>query len=326
MSAALLLTRFPPAFCEELADRLDLLGPYDPEAAIDLSPEVRADVRVVISMGTLKCSAALMAALPALGLVCNYGSGFEGTDLEAAAARGIAVTNSPSGNATAVADLAMGLLLAACRRIVVADRFVRSGGWTGRGTSAARMPLVHGLPGRRLGIFGLGEIGERIARRAEAFEMEVAYYNRSPRPGASYPYHASLEALADWADVLVVAARADAGNRHIVSRDVMRALGPDGIVVNIARGSLLDETALAELILAGELGAAGLDVFENEPNVTEALRALDAVVLTPHIAGGTFDAHATLKRMVLANVDAFLAGEPVPTPVGLKTAPREARA
>ncbi len=326
MPSALLLTRFPPAFCDALAERLALVGPHDPEAALALPPEVRADIRVVITMGTLKCNAALIAALPALGLICNYGSGFEGTNLEAAAARGIAVTNSPSGNATAVADLAMALLLAACRRLVVADRFVRAGQWTGRGTSAARMPLVHGLPGRRLGIFGLGEIGERIARRAEAFEMEVAYYNRSPRADAPYPYHASLAALAEWADVLVVAARADAGNRHVVSRDIMRALGPDGIVVNIARGSLLDETALAELIVSGELGAAGLDVFENEPNVPETLRALDAVVLSPHIAGGTFEAHATLKRMVLANVDAFLAGDPVPTPVGLKTPPHGARA
>ncbi|SHG46265.1 Lactate dehydrogenase [Kaistia soli DSM 19436] len=320
MPAALLLSRFPPAFCDALAERLELIGPHDQDASIALPADVRSEIRVVITMGTIKCGAGLIDALPNLGLICNYGSGFEGTDHAAAAKRGIVVTNSPSGNASAVADLAMGLLLAACRNILVADRFVRDGRWNGQGTSAARMPLVHGLSGRKLGIFGLGEIGERIARRAEAFEMTVAYHNRSRRGDDRYPYHETLQSLAEWADVLVVAARADAGNRHIVSRDVMRALGPDGIVINIARGSLLDEMALAELLRDRELGAAGLDVFEHEPNVPAALTALDNIVLAPHIAGGTFDAHATLKSMVLANVDAFLAGRPIPTPVVLKAA------
>ncbi|HWJ75952.1 MAG TPA: 2-hydroxyacid dehydrogenase [Kaistia sp.] len=318
MSAALLLSRFPTDFCDALAERLEIVGPHDQDASIALPLADREKIRVVMTMGTVKCGAKLIAALPNLGLICNYGSGFEGTDHAAAAERGIVVTNSPSGNAAAVADLAMGLLLAACRRIVAADRFVREGRWTGQNSSAARMPLVRGLSGRKLGIFGLGEIGERIARRAEAFEMTVAYHNRSRRPGDRYAYHDTIASLADWADVLVIAARADAGNRHIVSRDVMRALGPDGIVVNIARGSLLDEQALAELIKSGELAAAGLDVFEHEPNVPEALTSLDNVVLAPHIAGGTYEAHATLKSMVLANIDAFLAGRPVPTPVVLK--------
>ncbi|WP_211103968.1 2-hydroxyacid dehydrogenase [Skermanella pratensis] len=270
-------------------------------------------MRVLVTMGTLKTDAAVMDRLPSLGLICCYGTGYEGVDLEEAFKRGIMVTHSPAANAPAVADHAMALLLATSRRVGMADRFVRDGLWSGH--SAARMPLVRGLTGRRIGVFGFGAIGRRIAARAAAFEAEVAYHNRSHKPDAPYAFHETLESLAEWADVLMVAARADTGNRHRVGRDVMKALGPDGIVVNIARGSIIDQEAMIELLRSGDLGGAGLDVFEHEPTVPDALRAIPHAVLTPHIGGGTHEAHEAMQSLVAANITAFLAGNPVRTPV-----------
>ena len=183
------------------------------------------------------------------------------------------------------------------------------------GNAARHTPPVHGLTGRRVGIYGLGAIGERIARRALACEMAVAYHNRRPRPDLPYAYHATLLELAAWADVLVVAVRADAGNRHTVNAAVLAALGPRGHVVNIARGAVIDEAALVRALSDGTIEGAGLDVFEHEPLVPAALMALPNVALTPHIGGASEDAQAAMQSMVLANVDAFLAGQPVPTPV-----------
>ncbi|QQP91241.1 2-hydroxyacid dehydrogenase [Skermanella sp. TT6] len=320
MSTIILLAASFPA---ELKDRITgiagngprcrVAGPFDPPTGAALSPGDAAAVRVLVTMGTLRTDAEVMARLPSLGLICCYGTGYEGVDLEEARKRGIMVTHSPAANAPAVADHAMALLLAAGRRIALADRFVRDGLWSGH--SAARMPLVRGLTGRRIGVFGFGAIGRRIAARAAAFEAEVAYHNRSRKPDVPYAFHDTLESLADWADVLMIAARADAGNRHRVGREVMKALGPDGIVVNIARGSIVDQEALIDLLRSGELGGAGLDVFEHEPAVPDALRAIPHAVLTPHIGGGTHEAHEAMQGLVAANVAAFLAGAPVVTPV-----------
>jgi glyoxylate reductase len=177
------------------------------------------------------------------------------------------------------------------------------------------MPLVRGLTGRKVGIYGLGTIGEQIARRAAAFAMEIGYHNRRRRPDVSYPYYATLRDLARWADVLVIAVRAGPGNRHAVDAGILAALGPEGHVVNIARGSVIDEAALIRALREGLIAGAGLDVFEREPSVPDELVALENVVLTPHIAGGTLEAQAALQDLVVANVDAFFAGDPVLTPV-----------
>ncbi len=312
-TSILLAATFPPAFQSKLDPALPVLGPFDPPASAGLSAEQAAEVRVLVTMGTLKTDAALMDSLPGLGLVCCYGTGYEGVDLAEAAKRGIMVTHSPAANAPAVADHAIALLLAANRRIVLADKFVRDGLW--KGSSSARMPMVRGLTGRRIGVFGLGAIGRKIADRAAVFEAEVAYHNRSRKPDVPYAFHETLQSLADWADILLIAARADASNRHVVSREVLKALGPEGIVVNIARGSIIDEEAMIALLQSGELGSAGLDVFEHEPSVPDALKALPHVVLAPHIGGGTQEAQEEMQKLVVSNIAAFLAGRPVTTPV-----------
>jgi len=270
-------------------------------------------VRVLVTMGAVDTSRAALTTLPNLRLVCCVGSGFEGVDLAAARERGIVVTHSPGANASTVADVALGLLIASVRKFTEGQAFLRSGEWAGN--FARRMPIVRGLTGRRVGVFGLGDIGERIARRALAFEMEVGYHNRRRRDDVPYPYFPTLLALAEWADVLAIAVRAGPATRHAVNAGVLAALGAEGHVVNIARGFVIDEAALIAALAAGTLAGAGLDVYEHEPEVPAALLALPNVVLLPHVGGATREAQAAMQAMVMANLDAFLAGRPVVTPV-----------
>jgi lactate dehydrogenase-like 2-hydroxyacid dehydrogenase len=312
----LLAVHVPSAFQTRLAERFDVLGPLSPpltESFAALPPADRARVTVMITMGTVPAPGAALAHLPSLGLVSCMGSGFEGVDLAAAQARRIVVTHSPAANAAAVADVAMGLLIASVRQMPEATAFLRRGDW--KGNFAKRMPLSPGLTGRKVGIYGLGVIGEKIARRAAAFETEIGYHNRHRRDDVPYRYFASLHELATWADILVVSVRADAGNRHAVDAGVLAALGPAGHVVNIARGSVIDQPALMHALRERVIAGAGLDVYENEPAVPEELLALPNVALTPHIAGGTTEAQAKMQDMVFANITAFVERRAVPNPV-----------
>ena len=313
LPAILLTSAFPSGLLDRIDPSIAVMGPSGQPVGATLSTEEAASVGALVSMGAMKIDGVSMDRLPNLGLICCYGSGYEGVDLQEAVKRGIMVTYSPGANSSAVADLAMALLLAANRRIIVADKFVRDGLWQGFG--AAKMPVVRGLTGRKIGIFGFGAIGAKIAARASAFEAEVAYHSRSRKSDAPYAYHETLQGLADWADILMIAVRADASTRHLVNADVMRALGSEGIVVNIARGSVVDEQAMIGLLQSGELGSVGLDVYENEPSVPDSLKAIPGVVLAPHMAGDTFDAHETRQRLVAANLAAFFAGKPVLTPI-----------
>jgi len=308
-----LAATFPEGLRNKIDSSINVIGPFGLPVGATLSADEAATVRVLITMGTLTTDAAAMDRFPNLGLICCYGTGYEGVDLGAARKRGIMVTHSPAANASSVADLAMALLLAVSRRIVIADKFVREGVWKGR--SAARMPLIRGLTGMKIGVFGLGVIGRKIADRAAAFEAEVSYYNRSQKRNVPYPFHESLQSLADWADALIIAVRADGNNQHVVDRRILKALGQEGIVINIARGSIVDEPVLIELLESGQLGGAGLDVYEREPEVPDSLKGLTNVVLTPHIGGGTLDAHEAMQHLIVANVMAFMAGQPVETPV-----------
>lgn len=299
-----------------LAPRFDVLGPLPTpfrEAIAALPAGDAARVRVLVSLGTIHVGAEQLDRLPALGLVCCLGSGYEGVDVAAARERGVVVTHSPAANAATVADLAMGLMIASIRQMYAATDYLRRGDWALR--PPVYLPRVRGLTGRRVGIYGLGAIGEKIARRASAFETEIGYHNRRPRADVPWRYFATLHALAEWADVLVVAVRADAGNRHTVDASVLTTLGRDGHVVNIARGSVIDEAALIAALRDGVVAGAGLDVFEREPAVPPELLALPNVALTPHIGGGTREAQAAMERMVCVNIDAFVAGGPVSTPV-----------
>jgi len=310
----IILTAMPLAesLTAQLAARYVVFGPLSRSAPEAVPAEAR-DARALITLGGLRTDVALMDALPRLGLIACYGTGFESVDRTAARARGIVVSHAGDTNAASVADFALGLILASARDIVRGDRFVRAGRWTSH--SIERMPLVPGVGGKRLGIYGLGAIGRKIATRAAAFDMEIGYHNRSARPDVPYLYHPTLLGLAAWADILVVAVRAGPGNRGAVDREVLAALGRDGHLINIARGIVVDETALCEALETGVIAGAGLDVYENEPDVPDRLKALHNVVLTPHMAALSTAAQAAQQQLMLDNLDAFFAGRPVLTPV-----------
>jgi lactate dehydrogenase-like 2-hydroxyacid dehydrogenase len=257
-----------------------------------------------------------MDLFPKLGAIVCYGTGFDGVDLKAAAARNIAVGHSPGANAASVADIAMTLMLATTRRILVADQYVRSGDWAASKQSPMMRPQA-GMPGRRIGVYGMGEIGRKIAARCAAFESEVGYFSRS-KYDLPYQYFPTLEALADWCSVLMIAVRAGAETQHVVNADILKRLGADGYVVNISRGSVIDERALIAALSDKTIAGAGLDVFEKEPHAPGALTALPNVVFAPHIGGHTLESHVAMQNCVLANLGAFFEGKPLP--YGVKSA------
>lgn len=271
-----------------------------------------AQATVAVTTGTTGIDADTIARLPRLGLVACFGVGYDRVDRAALAERRIALTNTPGVVATCVADHAMGLLIALVRRIAHADRLAHAGIW---GKQA--IGLTTRVSGKRLGILGLGEIGLRIVQRAAGFEMPIGYHNRRLRPEQPHVYFDSPLELARWADCLVLACPGGADTRHLVDAAVLDALGPHGVLVNIARGSVVDEAALIDALQAGRLGAAALDVFENEPGIPPALAALDNVVLTPHLGGSTQETWRDAFDLMHANVAAFLAGRALPTPVGV---------
>ena len=297
-----------PRLRDRLADRYELFGPLDRAKPLPLPPGAEK-ARALVTLGGMRTDTALMDALPALGLISCYGTGFEGVDRAEAARRGIQLTHAGDSNATAVAEFAMGLVIAAGRNLVRGDRVVRAGQWAS--LSIDRVPITPGLAGQKLGIWGLGSIGEKVARRAAAFEMEIGYHNRNRREDVDYAYLGSLEALAAWSDVLVVGVRANAENRHAINARILDALGPQGVLVNVSRGVVVDETALCEALEQGRILGAGLDVYETEPHVSERLRKLENAVLTPHMAALSRSAQSAQQKVVIDNLDAFFAGRPL---------------
>jgi lactate dehydrogenase-like 2-hydroxyacid dehydrogenase len=281
-------------------------------AVHDLVTEPDSGVETILTVGTVGADAALMDRMPKLSLIACLGSGYENVDLAAARARGIKLVNGQGSNTECVADMAWGLLLATVRRIVDGDVYLRAGAWKAK--PQARPAMVPSVNGARLGILGLGDIGMAIAARGAGFRMKTAYCNRRPRD-VPYEYVASPEALADWADFLIVALRAGPDNVHIVNERVLRALGPTGVVINIARGSAVDESALIRGLNEGWLGGAGLDVFETEPHARADLIAAPRTVLTPHLGGATKRAYEDAVDLVLQNIAAHVAGRPLLTPI-----------
>ena len=266
-------------------------------------------IQAIITNGNTPITADLMAALPRLEIVCAQGAGYEGVDLAAARARGLALTHGPGTNADCVADHTMALMLALLRAIGGNTDALRAGGW--RGPLAMRPTAT----GRRLGLLGLGRIGSRIARRAAAFDMAIGYHARRPQAENAFAYFADARTLARWADVLVVVVPGGAETRHMVDAEVLAALGADGFLVNVGRGSTIDTAALVAALQAGALAGAALDVFDHEPEVPEALRSLPNVVLTPHMAGRSPESIQATIELVLANLQAHFDGRPVLTPV-----------
>jgi hydroxypyruvate reductase len=274
-----------------------------------LLARIATRVEVLVTTGGAGASRALIEQLPLLRLIACFGVGVDAIDLAAARERRIAVTNTPDVLTDDVADLAIGLMLATLRGIVSADRYVRAGRWL-RGP----MPVQRKVSGRTLGIAGMGRIGQAIAVRAAAFGMPIAW--TGPRAkDLPWHYEPDLTALARQVDVLIAACPGGAPTHGLISRAVLEALGPKGVFVNIARGSVVDEAALVELLATGQLGGAGLDVFIDEPNVPEALFTLDNVVLQPHQASATRETRSAMGQLVIDNVAAFVAGRPLITPV-----------
>lgn len=306
----LLATGFrPPHLLDRLQQRFEVLVPE----AGDMGGSIRSHgdrIRAVVGSGGRGLSAEELASLPKLEIVALLGLGLDTMDMGEARARGVAVTDTPV-IAADVADMAMGLWFAAARRIAHLDRFVREGCWA----TAGRPGPFHRVTGKRVGVFGLGRIGSAIAARAAPFASEVLYAQRHPAPDTPYSYRPDILSLARDSDVLFLAAPGGPGTRRIADAAVFAALGPQGVIVNIARGSLLDEAALVDALRAGRLGAAGLDVFEHEPRPSEALFQMDQVVLTPHSAGLTLEAQAEMLDQLIANLEAHFTGRPLVSPV-----------
>ena len=247
--------------------------------------------------------AALIDALPALRVISSFGVGLDQVDVAAAARRGIPVGHTPAVLNDCVADLAMTLLLDVARGASAADRFVRRGEW-----QKGKFRMGRKVSGQRLGIIGLGRIGRAIAQRAMGFEMELRYTNRRPVADAPWTFEPSLVELARWADYLVVITAGGPATRHLVNAEVLDALGPDGFLINVARGTVIDQAALVRALVEGRIAGAGLDVFEDEPNVPAELMALDNVVLLPHIASATRETRQAMTDLTVANLRAFFAG------------------
>lgn len=267
-------------------------------------------VRGIATNGQNGASAELIDALPKLEIISSYGVGVDAIDRARAQARGVAVTNTPDVLNDDVADLTIALMLAAARRLCEGDRYVRNGQWL-----KGPMVLGHRVSGKRLGILGLGRIGQAIARRAEGFDMTISYHQRRRNPAVPYRYHDDLVAMARDSDFLAVIVPGGAATRHLVDRPVLDALGPEGVLINVARGSVVDETALVKALTDGRLGGAGLDVFENEPEVPEALFRMNNVTLQPHMGSATIETRTAMGRLVIDNLRAHFAGEPLLTPV-----------
>ena len=301
-----------PSLAQTLAERYGAwVWPDEPAQRAEFLSSHGAEITAVVTSGRTGVDAALMAQLPKLGAVVNFGVGYDTTDVDAAAARGIAVSNTPDVLTDCVADTAVGLMIDTLRQFSAADRYVRAGQWP----VAGNYPLTRQVSNTRVGILGLGRIGTAIAQRLNAFGCTISYHNRHRIDGIGYEYTTSAVKLARGVDVLIVAAAGGSGTVKLVSREVLEALGPDGYLINVARGSVVDQEALVSALADGQLAGAGLDVFADEPQVPEALLSMDNVVLLPHVASGTVQTRAAMEQLTLRNLEAFLESGRLVTPV-----------
>ena len=271
-----------------------------------------ADFEVVVTSAAYGLTAAQIALLPNLRAVCSFGVGYDSIDVAALQQKNIVLSNTPDVLTDCVADLAMGLMIDVSRGISAGDRYIRKGLWG----SKQRMGMQVRVSKKRLGILGLGRIGAAIANRAVGFNMEIAYHNRSKHPESDYAYLPSVQALAQWADYLVVACPGGAATEHLVDAAVLRALGEHGYLINIARGSIVDEQALVQALDNKQIAGAALDVFEHEPKVSQALMENESVVLTPHIGSATQETRMDMDALLLDNVAAFVQEGRLLTAVG----------
>ncbi|ARP55350.1 2-hydroxyacid dehydrogenase [Alcaligenes faecalis] len=303
----------PPPLAAKLPSlcQTELLSDAPDQAAF--LRERGGEFTVLITTGTQGADKALIDALPNLQAICSLGVGYDAIDLDAVRARGVMLSNTPDVLNDCVADLAIGLLIDVVRGISASDRHVRRGDWPRVGST---MPSTR-VSGKRLGMLGMGRVGQVIARRASGFDLDIRYHTRTAKPELPWQHEPSLIALAQWCDFLIVACPGSPQTFHLVSAEVLKALGPDGYLVNVARGSVVDEQALIAALESGQLGGAGLDVFENEPEVPAQLLSNERVVVLPHVGSATRETRAAMCELVLKNVESFITEGHLVTPVEL---------
>jgi len=310
--AVLQMGAYPPSDEERLNQRFAMHRHFEGDAAGLLERHGKT-VRAIATRGELGAGRALIDALPALEIISIYGVGFDAVDLAAARARGIRVTNTPDVLTGDVADLGVAMMLALARGVVGADAWVRTGAWAAKGG----YPLQRRVHGKRAGILGLGRIGAEVARRLAGFGMEIAYSATAPKADAQegWTFVADPVELARRSDILFATLAASEKTRNIVGREVIEALGPDGMLVNISRASNIDEDALLDALESGRLGSAALDVFAGEPRLNPRFLALDNVLLQPHHASGTVETRKAMGQLMFDNLVAHFEGRALPTPV-----------
>jgi hydroxypyruvate reductase len=273
-------------------------------------PGALSRITALVGNGAAKVDKQLLTMLPRVKLIAICGVGYDGIDVAAAKEKGIVVTHTPGVLTDDVADLALGLLLSIGRRIPQADRFVRNGDWV-----SDAFPMTHKISGARLGIVGMGRIGRAIAKRAQAFDMHIAYTGREAKADVPYTFYKTATALAAEVDYLVVAVTGGAATHNLISASVLQALGAKGYLINIARGSVVDQPALVQALKNKTIAGAALDVFWDEPIVDPELRRLPNVVLTPHMASATDETRRAMAALAMDNLRAFYAKAPLPSPV-----------
>jgi lactate dehydrogenase-like 2-hydroxyacid dehydrogenase len=305
----LVLSGLSSAHQAQIAEVYDMTYAFDPALRAAAIAEHGKKFRAVLTIGVIGITPEEIAAMPALELICCMGAGYEGVPLEVTRARGIATANGAGTNDDCVADHAFGLLIGIVREFRKLDRLCREGVWR------EAIPQPPNVSGKKLGILGMGTIGQKIAKRAAAFDMEVGYHNRKPKEGVAQRYFDDLKSLASWADFLVLAAPGGPATKHLVNAEVLDALGPQGYLVSIGRGSVVDTEALAAALRENRIAGAGLDVYESEPKRPEQLIGLDNVLLTPHMAGWSPEATQKSVDHFLANAEGHFAGRGVVTPI-----------
>lgn len=300
-----------PAEMDELEKHYDLIRLWkesDPETT--LKAHKNDIVAILSSYNGMPVTRRILEALPNISMIGQFGMGVDNIDLPATKERHISVSNTPDILTADTADTALSLMLAVSRRIVEADMYVRVGKWP-----SGAFPLATSMTGKRVGIVGMGRIGQAIGKRCEGFDMIVSYHGPREKPGVSYQFYADLLQMAEASDFLVLACPGGPETKHIVNAKVLKALGRKGFVVNIARGSVINTDDLLVALRNREIAGAGLDVYENEPNIPEALISMDNVVLLPHIGSATSETRAAMGRLVISNILAHFEGRPLLTPV-----------
>ncbi|MEZ5970513.1 MAG: NAD(P)-dependent oxidoreductase [Hyphomonadaceae bacterium] len=274
-------------------------------------PTDRKDIRAAVTIGHVGISNAMIDALPELGCIVCFGVGVDGIDLAYAKQRGVAISHGRDINHEDVADVAIGLMIARFRLFTEGEKVLREGGWT----PPLAVPPQKRLRGSKIGIVGMGAIGAAIAHRAAAFGMEIKWYGPRAKPDVTYPYEPDLKALAEWCDILAIAARGDKTTEKLIDADIIKAVGSTGVIVNISRGIVIDENALIAALKSGALGGAGLDVFVEEPTPVDRWKDVPNTTLTPHLGGATREALWEGSQNVIENLRRFYAGEALLTPL-----------